>query len=314
MSEIEVSMLCCTHNHEKFVRDAINGMLNQKVPFKYEILIRDDASTDGTVEILKEYEAKYPDIIKVYCETENQRSIGVRRCIHILMRRAKGKYIALCDGDDYWIDPKKIINQYDYMEEHDDCQMVVTDAVRYNESTGGFEEHFYTKGVPCDYRLKDIAPVQRPASTSTFFFRNGQKEPDWYFRTIIGDTPLLLLRTYRGYLHYMPKTTTVYRIGTGTSNMDERTKHSPEQKILNNMEFIWMYDLLNKETKYECDKEFGQRISDLLYGTGLLAVNNGIKVPKIVYQRLKLSKRIKMHIREWFKMKKQMSADSKPLS
>ena len=313
MQKPKVSLLCCTHNHEDYVRQAIDGMLMQETSFDCEILVRDDASTDNTPKILKEYEEKYPDRIKVYYEKENQRSIGVRRCFHILMRHAKGDYIALCDGDDFWTDPKKIQMQYDYMEEHPMCTFLVHDAVRYDQRTGEYGEHFYKRGVACDFDIKELITINRPASTSTFFFRNNDWEPDWYFRTIIGDTPLLLLRSEKGYLHYMPETMTTYRIGTGTSNMDLRTKDNPKKKILNNMEFIWIYDLLNKEMDYRYESFYEKRLNDLLYGTGQIAINNDIKVPKVVYKRLPLKMRIKMHIRETLRMKREMSKDSKPV-
>ena len=102
-----VSICCITYNHEKFIKDAIEGFLMQKTDFPIEILIHDDASTDGTTEIIKKYEKEYPDLIHAVYQTENQYSQG-KKVFPILANQASGKYIALCEGDDYWTDPLKL--------------------------------------------------------------------------------------------------------------------------------------------------------------------------------------------------------------
>jgi len=99
-----VSICCLTYNHAPYIRDAIEGFLMQKTNFPVEILIHDDASTDGTADIIREYETRYPDIIKPIYQTENQYSKGVKISWEYQFSRARGKYIALCEGDDYWTD------------------------------------------------------------------------------------------------------------------------------------------------------------------------------------------------------------------
>ena len=118
----EVSICCITYNHAKYIRDALDGFLMQKTTFPIEIIIHDDASTDGTADIIREYEAKYPDIIKPIYQTENQYSKGVKIFLSIVPL-AKGKYIAVCEGDDFWTDPKKLQIQYDFMESHPDYSL-----------------------------------------------------------------------------------------------------------------------------------------------------------------------------------------------
>jgi glycosyltransferase involved in cell wall biosynthesis len=114
-NEITVSVCMLTYNHELFIRQAIEGVLMQETDFPFEVLIQDDASTDSTADIVREYEAKYPDIIKPIYQTENQFSKGVI-VIMPLFKKAKGKYIALCEGDDYWTDPQKLQKQVDFLE------------------------------------------------------------------------------------------------------------------------------------------------------------------------------------------------------
>lgn len=116
MSTPLISICCITYNHAPFIRQCLEGFLMQK-EVEYEILIHDDCSTDGTTEIVKEYAAKYPDLIFPLYETENQYSKGVW-VDGFNYRRAHGKYIAYCEGDDYWTDPLKLQKQVDFMESH----------------------------------------------------------------------------------------------------------------------------------------------------------------------------------------------------
>ena len=95
-----VSISCTTYNHEDYIADALESFLMQKIKFKYEILIHDDASTDRTAEIIKDYEKKYPEIIKPIYQTYNQYSKGIK-VGKFNRERAKGKYIAICEGDDF---------------------------------------------------------------------------------------------------------------------------------------------------------------------------------------------------------------------
>ncbi|WP_111709643.1 glycosyltransferase family 2 protein [Lutibacter citreus] len=111
-----VSICCITYNHEKFIKQCLDGFLMQQTNFEFEILIHDDASTDGTVAIISEYENKYPNIIKPIYQKENQFSQGINPDFTYNYPRAKGKYIAICEGDDYWTDPLKLQKQVDFLE------------------------------------------------------------------------------------------------------------------------------------------------------------------------------------------------------
>jgi len=128
-TDLLVSICCITYNHEDYIRSAIEGFLMQKTDFAFEIIIHDDASKDATADIIREYEEKYPDIIKPIYQTENQYSKGKEVTLFTL-KAAKGKYIALCEGDDYWIDPLKLQKQVTEMEKHPDCYISFHPAVR----------------------------------------------------------------------------------------------------------------------------------------------------------------------------------------
>lgn len=119
-----VSICCITYNHHLYIRQCLNGFLMQKTNFAFEVIINDDCSTDGTTEILREYASKYPDIIKPIFQDENQYAKGVRGMFqHFVFPKAQGKYIAICEGDDYWTDPLKLQKQVDYLETHSNFSM-----------------------------------------------------------------------------------------------------------------------------------------------------------------------------------------------
>ena len=132
---IAVSIICNAYNHENYIRDAIESFLMQKTDFAFEILIHDDASTDRTPEIVKEYEKKYPEIIKAIYQKENKYSKGVDIDITFQYPRVQGKYIAVCEGDDYWTDAYKLQKQYDALEKNPHIDMCAHAADVVNAET-----------------------------------------------------------------------------------------------------------------------------------------------------------------------------------
>lgn len=147
-SHILVSICCITYNHAPFVGKAIEGFLMQEPPMGvskdepwYEILIHDDASTDGTTEIIKEYAAKYPDKIFPLYETENQyKKVGTAGIDLFNYNRAHGKYIAYCEGDDCWMDSHKLQKQVDFMESHHDYSVCFHDFRNYDVNKNKYIE------------------------------------------------------------------------------------------------------------------------------------------------------------------------------
>ncbi|GHV23743.1 glycosyl transferase [Planctomycetales bacterium] len=117
-----VSIACVTYNHAAFIRQCLDGFVMQKTDFPVEALIHDDVSTDGTADIIREYEQKYPDLIKPIYQTENQWSKGVNVSM-FNYSRVRGKYLAMCEGDDYWTDPRKLQKQVDFMEAHPEVSL-----------------------------------------------------------------------------------------------------------------------------------------------------------------------------------------------
>ncbi len=124
-NKIVVSIQCLVYNHEAFLRKCLEGFVNQVTNFHYEAIIHDDASTDGSVNIIKEYAKEYPDIIKPIFQSENQYTKGGYGLIfNILHQQSKGDFIAICEGDDYWTDPYKLQKQVDVLKERKDISVV----------------------------------------------------------------------------------------------------------------------------------------------------------------------------------------------
>ncbi|KAA6338333.1 putative glycosyltransferase EpsE [termite gut metagenome] len=153
-NEIIVSICCITYNHEPYIRQCLEGFMTQKTSFLFEVLIHDDASTDGTADIIHEYESKYPDIIKPIYQKENQYSKGVRISWVFNFPRAKGKYIALCEGDDYWIDPLKLQKQVDFLENNPEYGMVYSLAKIFVEKKQCFRKKLF--GTPPKETFREL--------------------------------------------------------------------------------------------------------------------------------------------------------------
>ncbi len=135
-NKLLVSINCITFNHEKYIKEALESFLMQKTNFEYEILIHDDASTDNTADIIRKYEKKYPDIIKPIYQEENQYSKKVNISKNFQYPRAKGKYIAICEGDDYWTDPNKLQKQVDFLESNPEFGFVHCNFDKLYNKTG----------------------------------------------------------------------------------------------------------------------------------------------------------------------------------
>jgi glycosyltransferase involved in cell wall biosynthesis len=147
MTKPLVSVHCVTYNHEKYIRECLDGFVIQKTEFIFEVLIHDDASTDGTADIIRAYQKKYPDLIKPIFQTENQYQNGVNIIAAFNVPRAQGTYIAMCEGDDYWIDPLKLQKQVDFMKHNPSFAGCFHPTYRLCDQTGKKTIFSYQKDV-----------------------------------------------------------------------------------------------------------------------------------------------------------------------
>ena len=232
--DILVSISCITYNHGKYLRDALEGFLMQKCDFKYEILIHDDASTDDTAEIIREYEARFPDIIRPVIQKENQYSRGVRNISGVFnFPRARGKYIAMCEGDDFWTDPEKLSIQAGYMEEHPECAMTLHSA-KIMRLDGAWHENDVIRPYDSDRLIPPEAVISKRANypTASLMIRTeyAKQLPEYYFRCPVGDIPLHLYMASRGTVYYFDRMMSVYRAGSeGSWSNDIESGESSEK-------------------------------------------------------------------------------------
>lgn len=223
-NEIMVSICCLVYNHEKYLRKCLDGFVMQKTNFKYEVLIHDDASTDHSADIIREYEKKYPDIIKPIYQTDNQYSKGVKISWTYQYPRAKGKYIALCEGDDYWTDELKLQKQFDVLELNTDC-VFCTHIVSCISEDGRTLERRYPDIVNLPSKVNSRNWIQYSLSfhhfqTSSYFFRTDSviklqsNLPEFIKMAKVGDIPLMLLLAFDGECYFINEKMSCYRCGS----------------------------------------------------------------------------------------------------
>lgn len=222
-NEIMVSITCAAYNHEDYIADAIESFLMQKTNFAYEILIHDDASTDRTPEIIKEYELKYPDLIKPIYQRENQYSKGVK-IGRFNRERVKGKYIAVCEGDDYWLDPHKLQKQISYMQNHPECGLCVHAAYKVcpDKIKTGLSVR-PGKGNKIFTAEEVILGGGGLFATNSMIYPSIYKNrPKFFENAPVGDYPLAIYLALKGTVYYIDEFMSAYRInvpGSWTTKM-----------------------------------------------------------------------------------------------
>lgn len=129
-----ISIICTTYNHERYIDSTIRGFLSQDCPYPFEILIHDDASTDRTQDVIRQWQQRYPRLIKPVLQTVNQKSQGARP-FELLLAKARGDFVATCEGDDFWVDPAKLRRQVGYLISHPDVSCSAHNYYHFVEST-----------------------------------------------------------------------------------------------------------------------------------------------------------------------------------
>lgn len=250
MTNIAVSVICTSYNYQKFIARALTSFVEQKTNFPIEIIVVDDCSTDQSMEIIREYETKYPQLFRVFQNAENQ---GLTRTWIAICREARGKYIARCDADDFWHDPLKLQKQYDALEASDESVWSNTDFNIVDENGAVLHEHVFVNG-----------PIKNANTYEKMLVTKGMTLPSsWMIETklmqevneLIDPTsmddgyPMQLEFFNRTTLLTIPDATVSYRM---TTNSDSRPKNT--EKALKRFDSILSNQLESIE-KYP-DKDF----------------------------------------------------------
>lgn len=254
MEKILVSINCITYNHEKYIAKAIEGFLKQIVNFNIEIIIGDDCSTDNTKKIIESYMKKNVGKITMISHRKN---IGGKKNLNSVFKASKGKYIAICEGDDYWIDPFKLQKQVDYIMANEKCKLVCSNCYILNDRSKKI-----TKNKECKSGIYKIEDVIKGGGgfipTASILYEKAimDNPPQFYLESNIADYPLQMILASKGDIFFLDDFTSVYRTeveGSWTSaNMrvqDKKNLVAKKQEVIN------ILNGFNIFTQYRYEKE-----------------------------------------------------------
>lgn len=316
--EVIVSVFCLAYNHEKYIRKTLEGFVTQKADFKFEILIHDDASTDGTKNIIEEYTLKYPELIKPIYQKENQycKRIGIHKTFNL--PRAKGKYIAFCEGDDYWCDCNKLQKMVDALEANPGCSAVFN-KVRVITEDGKNTDNFFPKYQKLRTGIIDSKTfLGLIAYTRTLYYLQFQlsgfmlktecyKEymenlPPYKKLADVGDIPLFLFVGLRGDVYYIDEEMSHYRANS-IGNWNSRFNSGKEKKVAHLRKECKMLESFDEYSNYIIHDEVQKGIKNREFGIYRVELNlKGMKSPEMreFYLMLSFKERLKYHLQYYF--------------
>lgn len=246
-----VSVRVATYNHENYIAKCIESILMQKTNFPFEIVIGEDGGADRTRQIVLAYQLNYPDKIKTILPEQN---IGPSHISFRIQQACQGVYHAMCEGDDFWIDPLKLQKQADLMQAHPDMTFCFTNALVLNESATAARLFF---GTPLNETLDfaDLCPINTP--TSSVMARNDilATLPEWRLQLWCGDILFRLWCAHHGKVGYLNDITSVYRVHSGSMASSLRSRRTQARE-----EELALYERLDRETHYQHTREIREQI------------------------------------------------------
>ncbi|MDO5463803.1 MAG: glycosyltransferase [Akkermansia sp.] len=276
-----VSICSITYNHAPFIRQCLDGFLMQQCNFPIEIIINDDCSTDGTTEIIREYAEKYPDKIFPIFHVENQWSKGERGIFQkFVFPKARGKYIALCEGDDYWTDPLKLQKQVDFLESHPECSLCchAVKFVSFNGLDNPLRNKCLSEGI---YKHGDISIATGSAVVRSHCAKSAPEHPGLR----VGDDVLWLTCATQGSFYYMNDEMGVYRLHAGSWSVTAAPKSIMDEIAHYTLFYNSAMEAFSKDTHPYIKRMLAKRLivwQRLIYKSQLIvAVSLFIKAMKL---------------------------------
>lgn len=254
---MKVSVWMSTYNHEKYISQCLDSVLAQKTNFDFEIILGEDCSTDRTRELVTDYQKKNPGKIKLFLPEKN---IGAMQMDMVTLKMCSGEYLALLNGDDYWVDENKLQIQADFLDNNPDTVLCFHKALIENETTGESMETVYLEPndtLPAESLLNGYNPIQ----TSSVMHKNIINIPEFYADLPYGDMFFHLMLSQKGKIKYIDKLMSVYRIHAKGQWQGDSLKNN----LLKDLKF---YNLMNEQfgNKYDhlIKRIFAQRYFDLI--------------------------------------------------
>ncbi|MFH2117484.1 MAG: glycosyltransferase [Bacillota bacterium] len=302
--EIKVSILCLAYNHEKYITQTLESFLMQKTSFNYEIIIHNDKSTDKTYDIINDYISKYPKKIKVINQIENQYSLGVNIIKEYLFPSVRGKYVAFCEGDDYWVSDSKLQLQYDFMESHEEYALCVHSCEIISERTEkkiGGKRPFLSNRIITTEEI--ISKVRNLFPFNSLFFRSDiiSKLPEYTFSCTVTDFPLSIAVSMFGKSYYFDTPMSIYR-SNSKGSWSVQIKKNTDAYLSYNKCAINFFSTMDKQTNGKFHNAINQKIDEFKYEK-LLVEGNLILVKKyyfIYYKILPIKSKIRLKFRFYF--------------
>lgn len=289
-----VTICCITYNHAAYIRECLNGFLMQETNFKFEVVIHDDASTDETQSIIKEYCEKYPNVFSPIFQHVNQYSRGIKSIIQTFcVPQFRGKYVAMCEGDDYWIDPYKLQKQVDFLESHPDYGMCYTKVKRFVPKNNKFIDEW---GGPNETMDKLLIENTIPTLTAVFhkaIYYNYLTEIHPSKRGwLMGDYPIWLYFAQNSKIKFINETTGVYRVCT------ESASHSNDlEKIIRfNNSYHDIRTWYNSRQNTIPQEKLDQNQAVLLFNSSVFRSSK--EYAELYYKRIE-NKTLKIRIKYW---------------
>ncbi|MBF1097032.1 MAG: glycosyltransferase [Riemerella sp.] len=209
-----ISVVMITYRHEKYIQKAIEGVFLQKTNFPIEFIIANDNSPDNTDNIIKQVIKNTPDNVQVRY-TKHEVNKGMNPNFTWALKQAKGKYIAICDGDDYWIDENKLQKQVDFLEQNPNYAICCHNVYFLNGETISSQSPYDKENTQDTYTLDDLASKNMIPTLSVVFHNLNINFPNWYYSSPMGDYPLFLWTAKSGKIKYFKEKMGVYRQNTG---------------------------------------------------------------------------------------------------
>ena len=299
-NEVRVTVVCITYNHEKYIDKCLRGIVMQKTDFPFEAIVYDDASPDGTAEIIKKYENEYPEIIKPFYQKDNTFKRHYNK-YHDIYALAKGDYLAICEGDDFWTDPYKLQKQFDFMEAHPDYSLCGTSAYLAREDDTFMPEMFSVEGGSREIPTGEIIDDWCMA-TASLFYRKDKRVVDipYMGNCSNGDYATAVYLALNGRVYYIDEPTCAYRI-MSIGSFSYRSRSDPEFYRKVRTAYLEMLERIDEFSEYKYTDIIKNKIDhDYFEMCRALGDYKGAKKAEKRFKELSLFEKSKLYVKYKF--------------